>query len=156
MRVADLNPNCNSESTSAASPEELCRQIDEMTRALKQDVQAAASNGASFDSVERTVHQTVLTLGKQVVDLFIKLQGHGDLRKVVTTEDSVTLDRSDRPTPTSVRSIFGMHRFEQFTYSSGPKKAIGLRPISARLSLPSIPWSYLLQQWTRMLCVDSA
>lgn len=127
-----------------------------MARALKQDVQAAASNGASFDSVERKVHQTVLTLGKQVVDLFIKLQGHGDRREVVTTEDSVTLYRSHRPTPTSVRSIVGMHRFEQFTYSAGPKKAIGLRPISARLSLPSIPWSYLLQQWTQMLCVDSA
>jgi len=156
MRVTDLNPNCNPESTSAASPEEFCRRIDEMAQALKQDVQAAASDGASFDSVEREVHQRVLALGKQVVDLFIKLQGPGDLGEVITTEDNVTLHRSHGLTQTSVRSIFGEHRFEQFTYAPGPKKAIGLRPISARLSLPTIPWSYLLQQWTQMLCVDSA
>src|SRR6056297_812853 len=98
----------------------------------------------------------ILSVGRHAVDLFVHLQGDGDLGQEVTTQDGVTLHRSDSKTKATVRSIFGTHRFQQFTYASGPKKAIALRPISARMSLPAGRWSYLLQQWTQMLCVDSA
>lgn len=56
----------------------------------------------------------------------------------------------------TIRSIFGVHRLQQFTYSTGQGKAIALRPISARMSLPRRQWSYLVQELTQMLAVDSA
>ena len=44
--------------------------------------------------------------------------------------------------------------FEQFTYASGKNKPISLRPISARLSMPTGRWSFLLQKFSQMLGVD--
>ena len=98
----------------------------------------------------------IMQVGRQAVDLFVTLQGDGNLGRSVDPDDHVTLYRSDCKANSVIRSIFGTHCFEQFIYAPGPKKAIALRPISARMSLPENRWPYLLQQWTQMLCVDSA
>lgn len=156
MNVADLNLENNPESTNTRSSEKLCRQIDEMAESLKRDIKHAAAEGKDLDSVERNVHKSVFELGKYLVDLFINLQGDGDLGTDLMTDEGVKLRRSQKKSESSIRSIFGTHNFQQFTYAPGPKKAIALRPISARMSLPEHRWSYLLQQWTQMLSVDSA
>lgn len=156
MNVVDSNPIGNPSSDSAASPDQLCRQIDQVAEALKARVRDAAKSGDSFDSVERDMHKTLFQIGHRAVDLFISLQGHGDLGEKLTTEDGLELHRSPRLSRSAIRSIFGTHHFAQFTYAAGPKKAVALRPISARMSLPKNRWSYLLQQWTQMLAVDSA
>jgi len=156
MNVADSNANDNPDSPTTESSEKLCQRIDEMVKTLKRKVKDAAAGGEDFDSLEREVHQSVFAMGKLVVDLFVSLQGDGDLGDEVTTDQGDRLRRSDTKSLTTVRSIFGTHRFEQFTYAPGAKKAIALRPISARMSLPAGRWSYLLQQWTQMLSVDSA
>ena len=156
MNVADLNPDGNPNSPNIETPEQLCLQIDQFAQTLKTKVYEAARSGDSFDSIEREIHKMILSVGRQAVDLFVQLQGDGDLGQEVTTQNDDTLHRSDSKAKSTVRSIFGTHRFEQFTYAAGPKKAIALRPISARMSLPASPWSHLLQQWTQMLSVDSA
>lgn len=156
MNVADSNPDGNPSSPSNETPQQLCQQIEQFAQTLKTKVCQAARSGDSFDSIEREIHKMILSVGRHAVDLFVHLQGDGDLGQEVKTQDGVTLHRSDSKTKSTVRSIFGTHRFQQFTYASGPKKAIALRPISARMSLPTGRWSYLLQQWTQMLCVDSA
>ncbi|MEM6779542.1 MAG: ISKra4 family transposase [Planctomycetota bacterium] len=156
MNVADSTPSDNPESFATESPQQLCQRIDAMAEALKQNIKNAAAGGQSFDSVERDVRQSVFALGKLAVDLFVSLQGDGDLGDEVTTNEGVTLRRRDNKALTTLRSIFGTHHFRQFTYAPGPKKAIALRPLSARMLLPSCRWSYLLQQWTQMLSVDSA
>ena len=156
MNVADSNPTGNPNSGPALTPEQLCEQIDQMADALKDNVRKAAKSGDSFDSIERNIHQTVFLIGRQAVELFVRLQGDGDLGDALKTGAGNTLHRSRQKTWTTIRSIFGTHRFEQCTYASGPKKAIALRPVSARMSLPAGRWSYLLQQWSQMLCVDSA
>lgn len=156
MNVADSKSTGNPNSQSSPSPEELCRQIDQMAEALKSNVRSAAEAAESFDSVERDVRKALFTIGHQAVSLFISLQGDGDLGQTLTTESGKTLIRSSQKTSTVIRSIFGTHQFEQFSYSPGSKKAIALRPISARMSLPKHRWSYLLQAWTQMLAVDSA
>jgi hypothetical protein len=46
--------------------------------------------------------------------------------------------------------------FQQYTYNVGAKKAIELRPIDARMSLPEAHWSYLLQEFSQLFCVDQA
>lgn len=156
MNVADSKTNGNPNSLASLSPDALCRQIDEMAEALKNNVRSAAKSAESFDSVEREIHKTLFAIGHQAVNLFISLQGDGDLGQMLTTESGETFFRSPRKNSSVIRSIFGTHQFEQFSYSPGPKKAIALRPVSARMSLPKHRWSYLLQQWTQMLAVDSA
>lgn len=84
------------------------------------------------------------------------MQGLGDLGPTIAIESARTLHRSSNPTKGSIRSAFGLHEFAQFTYAAGPKKAVELRPISARMSLPKAKWSFLLQEFSQMLCVDSS
>ena len=156
MNVADSNPDGNPNFPANETPEQLCQRIDQFAQTLKAKVREAARSGDSFDSIEREIHKMILSVGRQAVDLFVHLQGDGDLGERLTTQDGVALRRSDSKANSTIRSIFGTHRFQQFTYAPGPKKTITLRPISARMSLPASGWSYLLQQWTQMLCVDSA
>ena len=156
MDVADSNPGGNPSSDANQTPQQICRQIDQFAETLKSKVEEAARSGDSFDSLEREIHRMILRVGRQAVDLFVSLQGDGDLGDALTTQDGVTLRRSASKANSTIRSIFGTHHFDQFTYAPGPKKAIALRPISARMALPPGRWSYLLQQWTQMLCADSA
>ena len=157
MNLAISNPDGNPSSDDNQTPQQLRQQIDQFAETLKSKVEEAARSGDSFDSLEREIHKMILSVGRQAVDLFVSLQGDGDLGEAVTTQDGVTLRRSPSKANSTIRSIFGTHHFEQFTYAPGPKKAIALRPISARMALPpGRCWSYLLQQWRQMLCADSA
>ncbi len=156
MKVADLNASGNPNSENVTAIEDALEMIDSVTEQLKQAVQDAAQSGSSFDSVERSIRDTVFQLGHQTIELFIRLQGEGDLGPEIASNDGKPLYRSEEAHQTTVRSIFGTHRFEQFTYAPGAKKAIQLRPISARMSLPPRQWSYLLQEFSQMLAVDSS
>jgi hypothetical protein len=156
MNVADSNVSGNPSSQDSKKINETLQTIVSMVEQLTKTVQNAAENGAAFDSVERSVRETVFQLGYQALELFISLQGDGDLGPEISANDNETLRRSQKTAKTNIRSIFGVHRFEQFTYAPGPKKGIKLRPISARMSLPRRQWSYLLQEFSQMLAVDSA
>jgi hypothetical protein len=90
------------------------------------------------------------------MELFVTSQGSGDLGEQVVSDEQKILRRSEKPTETTVRSIFGNHVFQQYTYSRGKKKEIQLHPISARMELPEHCWSYLLQEFSQLFCVDHA
>lgn len=156
MNFADSNASDKPSSQDSKTISQTRQTIDSMAEQLKKAVENAAENGDSFDSVERSVRETVFQLGNQAIELFIQMQGQGDLGPQIGTKDNQTLQRSQKTAKTTIRSIFGTHRFEEFTYAPGPKKAIQLRPISARMSLPARQWSYLLQEFSQMLAVDSA
>jgi hypothetical protein len=157
MKVAHSNASGNPSSLDRqAVAQQTLETIDTITSQLKQAIGDAAANGETFDSVERKARDAAFQIGNQALELFIRLQGDGDLGPETTTSEGKTLRRSEETTTTTIRSIFGTHRFEQFTYAAGPKQAIKLRPISARMSLPARKWSYLLQEFSQMLAVDSA
>ena len=144
MNVADSNPFGNPDS------------IAQLAQQLQNTIEQAAKKGDSLDEIERITLQSVLQMGFQAVQLFVSLQGNGDLGEEVQSSQNKMLHRSRQTVTTIVRSVFGEHRFEQFTYAPGKKKAIELRPISARMSLPKNRWSFLLQEFSQMLSVDSS
>lgn len=156
MKVA--HPSCSSKpiSEDSAVASKPFQAIDGLVDQLKQTVEKAADGGDSFDSVERRVRESVAQIGFEFMELFLKLQGFGDLGPEITTEDQKTLRRSEEPVTTAIRSIFGSHQFKQFTYARGQKKSVELRPISARMSLPAERWSFLLQEFSQILAVDSS
>jgi len=123
---------------------------------LVEGAKRAAQQGDSLDSLERNTWSTVREIGFAALELFIHLQGQGDLGLTTQTPDGQTLHRSTEPAACTIRSIFGRHAFQQYTYSPGAKKAIELRPIDARMSLPEARWSYLLQEFSQLFCVDQA
>ena len=147
------NPRCADNRAAAKYASEM---IDSIASQLKINIAAAAQRGESFDQTERSVRNAVFQLGKQALELFIQLQGDGDLGSEVTTEQDKVLRRSETTHRTTIRSIFGVHTFNQFTYAPSSKKATQLLPISARMLLPKRQWSYLLQEFSQMLAIDQS
>ena len=123
---------------------------------LVDSAKRAAQEGDSFDSLERDTWKSVRQIGFAALELFVRLQGPGDLGSTTQTSEGQTLHRSAEPATCEIRSIFGRHAFRQYTYSPGVNKAIELRPIAARMSLPKARWSYLLQEYSQLFCVDQA
>jgi hypothetical protein len=130
--------------------------LEELARGLDEFVVGAAREGLPLYEVERTILDRVLKMGKTAVDSFLELQGDGDLGETVTTEDGVTLVRSDEPVERPLQTVFGRHMFEQFVYSRGPKRKIELRPLDARMSLPEGVASYLFEEFSQFFCVEQA
>lgn len=90
------------------------------------------------------------------MQLFVTLQGDGDVGEELTTDQGETLRRSDQKHNAKIRSIFGEHLFQEFTDSRGKSKAIQLKPISARIQLPPGRWSFLLQKISQVFCTEAA
>ena len=119
MNVADLKGSSKSGLENRESVEAAVNAVEALVQELKKFVGAAAEKGESFDTVERRVHESVLQIGKQALELFIRLQGDGNLGERIGTADEQTLQRSAATSTTDFRSIFGTHRIQQFTYSPG-------------------------------------
>jgi hypothetical protein len=159
MKVVDSNNTCNPSSSAQSlqsQAEQAADRLDQQAAGMRDLVLQAAEKGLSFDDTERAVWSSVLALGHQSMELFVQLQGDGDLGEEVVTAGEKTLHRSTEPKDAVVRSIFGRHPFLQYTYSSGPNKAIELRPVSARMQLPQHQWSFLLQEYSQLFSVGEA
>jgi hypothetical protein len=152
MSVDDFD----SQNKPASDNQQIAEELAALAHCLKENVVHAAASGDSFDQVERMVLHSVLQIGQRSMDLLLALQGDGDLGATCETSQGRTIVRSAETKNTIIRSIFGQHEFSEFTYAAGAKKAIALRPISARLSLPKRQWSFLLQEFSQMLIVDQA
>ena len=135
--------------------EQLKTSLAESGTYLRDLVVSSTNDGNSFDQVERAVFQTLKKIGFGAMELLIRLQGTGDLGiQISSTERS--LSRNPEQSKTRIRSIFGEHSFQECTYAAGINKKIELRPISARLDLPEHQWSYLLQEFSQLFCVEQA
>ncbi len=130
--------------------------VVELAVQLEQFVRNAAADGQSLHDVEQRTLGAVLEVGRCCVDLFIELQGEGDLGPTVTNSEGKTLHRSEEPVPRGIRTVFGAHSFCAYAYSPGPKKKIALRPIDARMSLPEGGYSYLLEEFSQYFCIEQA
>lgn len=150
------NPTSSKTSIPSRTPSQIVEELQTLSRQMRNFIPKAAQQGDSFDQTERKVWAMVKEIGFQAMELFVSLQGMGDLGEQITSQDSKPLIRSEISANTIVRSIFGEHRFEQWTYSPGKNKTIALRAISARMQLPENRFSYLLQEFSQIFCVESA
>jgi hypothetical protein len=153
--LTDLGKGASDGSLQVFHPIQLAERLKELSTRLRDLAVTGASRGDSFDQVERRVWDAVRQLGFTAMELFLALQGDGDLGEQVTTDEQ-TLTRSEQPVTTTVRSIFGEHRFREYTYSRGAKKKIELRSLSARMQLPEHRWSYLLEEFSQMFCIGES
>jgi len=132
----------------------------DLARELGRFVEEAVREGSSLDECERGIWERLLEMGHAAVDWFLKAQGDGDLGASITTEEGSVLHRSDTVMTRSLRTIFGAHAFKAYVYSQGAHRGahrkIELRPIDARINLPEGKASYLLQDFSQLLCVEKA
>lgn len=153
---SSTNGNPTSTTKSPQSSADLAEQLKQHADHLRRSVREAAKQGHSFDQTERSVQEALRKLGCQAMQFFLSMQGNGDLGDEVTTDNESVLKRSEKTATTHIRSIFGMHTFEEFTYAPGKNKTIQLRPVSARMQLPPTRWSFLLQEISQAFCAEVA
>ncbi len=141
--------------TKDSVPGNTINEIRDQLEQLFQVVDKAAQDAVQLYEVERRVLDEVLQIGHSLVEVFIDLQGKGDLGESVTHGDQ-TLYRSSSPHARSLRTVFGEHEFEQFVYSLGANRKIELKPLDARMGLSGHVHSYLMEEFSQMFCVESA
>ena len=141
--------------TKDSVPGNTFHEIRDQLEQLLQFVDKAAQDAIPLYDVERHVFDEVLALGHQCIEVFIGLQGNGDLGEEVTPGDR-TLYRSSSPHVRSLRTVFGEHEFEQFVYSRGSNRKIEFKPLDARMGLSGHVHSYLMEEFSQMFCVESA
>ena len=115
----------------ASNPNSLVEQFDQVL----QFVCRAAKNGVALQETEGTVLSSIVTLGCELMSLFLSLQGDGDVGATVEV-DGETLNRSDEPHERPVRTVFGEHSYKAYVYGRDVDKKIEFRPVDARILLP--------------------
>ena len=159
MKIHDSNGDCKPGSRKKEqlqTPQELASELKQLAETFQAMASKATQTCESFDQTERAVFECILKMGFLAMQQFVSLQGDGDLGPDANTDGGKTLVRSEEPARTKIRSIFGEHAFDEFTYSLGKNKTIQLRPISARMQVPATRWSFLLEEFSQMFCVEQA
>ena len=134
MSVERSNTNGNPTSTTNTppSPEQLAERLQQLGDQLAL-VFVRLPSKDTHSIRPRSVQGALRKIGCQAMQFFISMQGNGDLGDKVATDSGPVLKRSEHTSTTHIRSIFGMHTFDEFTYAPGKNKAIQLRPVSARM-----------------------
>jgi hypothetical protein len=137
-------------------PEVLKRQIRETVRKLEAVVDAGARAGKAVHEVEKDLWHELLRLGHHYLAHFFALAGDGDMGETIRGEDGQEWQRLEQRHPRRYVSIFGTFVLERVVYGSREGQKIEFVPLDNRVQLPAGVYSYLLQDWSQGLCVESA
>jgi len=132
------------------------KSLVELAEQLEAAIREAAREGRSLDEMEKDIFGRVLQIGHAAIEQVLTLQGDGDLGQSVVTADGRRLERSKAPAERPLRTVFGEHTIRAYVYAAGVNKAIDLRPVDARLSLPPGRCSYFFEEFSQYFCVDQA
>jgi hypothetical protein len=134
----------------------LKQQIQETVGQLEAFVEAAAREGKAVHEVEKGLWHELLRLGRHCLAQFFALAGDGDQGETVRGDQGQAWQRLPQSHPRRYVSIFGAFRLERVVYGSRAGQKIEFVPLDNRLQLPVGVYSYLLQDWSQGLCVESA
>ncbi len=132
------------------------KSLVELAEELELSVRKAVQRGKALYEMEKNIFAHVLQIGHRAIEEILFLQGDGDLGACVMTADGRRLERSEKPAPRPLRTVFGEHTIHAYVYAAGAHEAIELRPVDARLSLPRGKCSYFFEEFSQYFCVDQA
>lgn len=137
-------------------PEVFKKSIQDIVGKLDAFIEAAAREGKAVHEVEKGLWQELLRLGQRCLANFFTLVGDGDMGETVPKDDGQEWHRLEQRHGRRYVSIFGTFRLERVVYGSREGQKIEFVPLDNRLQLPASVYSYLLQDWSQGLCVESA
>jgi hypothetical protein len=138
------------------SPDTLTQHIQETVGQLEAFVETAAREGQPVHEVEKGLWHQLLRLGRHCLSQFFALAGDGDQGETVSGDEGQVWQRLEQRHPRRYVSIFGTFRLERVAYGSRAGQKLAFVPLDNRLQLPVGVYSYLLQDWSQGLCVESA
>jgi hypothetical protein len=133
----------------------LKKQLLETIGALQAFVHSAAQDGIPIHEVELGIWERMLQMGRLGLGQFIALQGDGDMGETICNE-SQDWRRLEAAHERRYVSIFGEFLLSRVVYGSREGRKIDFVPLDNRLQLPAGVFSYVLQDWSQSLCVESA
>ena len=122
---------------------------------LTKFAQDAAQAGQAIHEVELGIFRSVLKLGRQCLELFLAHVGNGDMGSTIPHDNGVW-NRLPQTHSRRYVSIFGTFELDRVAYGTREGQKIDFVPLDNRLQLPQSTYSYLLQDWSQNLCVESA
>lgn len=140
---------------SVANPFDQSIGLKEQFDQLQNYVKEAVRIGEAIHQVEQQLWQRLLRLGYEALNLFLSLQGQGDIGERVTLSNGQRVHRLAKTHSRDYQSAFGAFRLERAVYGTREGQRIELVPLDARLQLPEGKFSYLLQDWDQSLAVES-
>jgi hypothetical protein len=142
--------------TDSSAFDKSIQQVRALAESLGHQIQQWRDQPPEFYEMEKQVLAHVLKIGFHAIEAILHALGPGDWGQTVTTEQGQVLHRSPEPQCRRLRTVFGEHTFSQFVYARGPKQAIELRAVEARLNLSPRVGSYLFEEFSQYFCVESA
>ncbi len=134
----------------------LKREMYGLVDKLIASVEAAAEAGQAIHEVEGTIWTETRLICRSLLGYFLKLAGDGDMGATLHPEPDVEWQRLENLHPRRYVSIFGEFKLSRVVYGSREGQKIEFVPLDNRLQLPGGVYSYLLQDWSQGLCVESA
>ena len=132
------------------------KELTEMADDLATFVQQAAVAGTAAHKVEKGIWQRILAMGRQATGHFLRMQGDGDVGEAVEMPDGREVRRLPEPHRRTYHSIFGPFTLLRYVYGTREGQRIDFVPLDARLELPESEYSYVLQDWAGVFCVEHA
>jgi hypothetical protein len=138
---------------------------------LVENVKQAGREGRRIDEVERTVFAGLLSVGFELIKVFVAEAGDGDVGEtldVPAASESPPAGPNEEPTPPRTlkrlpephtrpyKSIFGELTITRCVYGTREGQKIEAVALDARLGLPAGEFSYVLEDWQQRLCVKEA
>lgn len=118
-------------------------------------VRRASHDNRSIDQVERDLWQQMQQIGRSMLNAFVEGQGSGDLGPTIE-HGGCTLRRLDQKHGRRYVSVFGELSIQRTVYGSRETQKHQVVPLDAILNLPDGDFSYVVQQWDQMFCVQGS
>lgn len=134
----------------------LGQEMRELAGRLGAFIDVAARDGRPLHEVERGLWQQLLQLGGRCLGYFFALVGNGDMGESVSDGEGQSWRRLKETHGRRYVSIFGTFELQRVAYGSREGQKIEFVPLDNRLQLPEGVYSYLLQDWSQGLCVESS
>lgn len=118
-------------------------------------VRQAARDARPIDEVERGLWESLLALGRTMLESYVVAQGTGDLGPTLAVKGR-TLHRLERLHDRRYVSVFGELTISRTVYGTRETQKHEVVPLDARLGLPEGDFSHLLQEWDQSFCVQDS
>jgi hypothetical protein len=118
-------------------------------------VRKSAKDGRPIDQVERSLWQSLLSLGHSLLSSYVEGVGPGDIGGTLVHEGR-ELRRLESPHDRRYVSVFGELTISRYVYGTRETQKHEVVPTDALLGLPDSEFSYVLQEWDQSFCVEDS